>query len=178
MAAVPAAERRRSPDGGASRALRGGSNQAILTPASATALPVPSEGGGRTVVFDHRQSTVAPPPRRSRLRWFSFIIIVVIPAAIAATYYFLVAADQFVAEFRFALRSAEPERHDPALFLQESIAPSVMGLDSYVVVQYLASRAIIDDLSATIDLRQMFASSGADWPARLDLPVSIEELVR
>ena len=178
MAALPAAERERSPDGGASRPLRGESNRAILTPASATALPVPSEGGGRTVVFDHRQSTVAPPPRRSRLRWFSFIIIVVIPAAIAATYYFLVAADQYVAEFRFALRSAEPERHDPALFLQESIAPSVMGLDSYVVVQYLASRAIIDDLSATLDLRQMFSRAEADWPVRLDLPVSIEELVR
>ena len=178
MAAVPAAERKRLPDGGASRALRGESNGAILTPASATTLPVPSEGGGRTVVFDHRQSTLAPPPRRSRLRWFSFIIIVVIPAAIAATYYFLVAADQYVAEFRFALRSAEPERHDPALFLQESIAPSVMGLDSYVVVQYLASRAIIDDLSATLDLRQMFSRAEADWPVRLDLPVSIEELVR
>jgi capsular polysaccharide transport system permease protein len=178
MAAVPAAERKRLPDGGASRALRGESNGAILTPASATTLPVPSEGGGRTVVFDHRQSTLAPPPRRSRLRWFSFIIIVAIPAAIAATYYFRVAADQYVAEFRFALRSAEPERHDPALFLQESIVPSVMGLDSYVVVQYLASRAIIDDLSATLDLRQMFSRSEADWPVRLDLPVSIEELVR
>jgi capsular polysaccharide transport system permease protein len=178
MAAVPAAERKRSPDGGASLPLRGESNRAVFTPASATALPVPSEGSGRTVVFDHRQSTVAPPPRRSRLGWFSFMIIVAVPAAIAAMYYFFVAADQYVAEFRFALRSAEPERHDPTLFLQESIAPSVMGLDSYVVVQYLASRAIIDDLSATLDLRQMFSRSEADWPARLDLPVSIEELVR
>jgi len=106
------------------------------------------------------------------------VIVVVLPALITAAYYFVVAADQYVAEFRFALRSAEPERHDPALFLQESIAPSPMGLDSYVVVQYLASRAIIDDLSATVDLRQMFSRSEADWPVRLDLPVSIEELVR
>ena len=178
MAAVPAAERKRLPDGGAGRPLRGESNRAVLTPASAGALPVPSEGSARAVVFDHRQSTVAPPPRRSRLGWLSFVIVVVLPALIAAAYYFLVAADQYVAEFRFALRSAEPERHDPALFLQESIAPSLMGLDSYVVVQYLASRAIIDDLSATLDLRQMFSRSEADWPVRLDLPVSIEELVR
>src|SRR5271166_3600437 len=130
MAAVPAAERKRSPDGGTTRPLRGESNRAVVAPASATALPVPSEGSGRTVVFDHRQSAVAPRPRRSRLGWFSFMIIVVVPAAIAAVYYFFVAADQYVAEFRFALRSAEPERHDPTLFLQESIAPSVMGLDS------------------------------------------------
>jgi capsular polysaccharide transport system permease protein len=178
MAAVPAAERKRLPDGGAGRPLRGESNRAVLTPASAGTLPVPSEGSARAVVFDHRQSTVAPPPRRSGLGWLSFMIIVVLPAVIAAAYYFLVAADQYVAEFRFALRSAEPERHDPARFLQESIAPSLMGLDSYVVVQYLSSRAIIDDLSATLDLRQMFSRSEADWPVRLDLPVSIEELVR
>jgi capsular polysaccharide transport system permease protein len=178
MAAVPAAERKRLPDGGAGRPARGESNRAVFTPASAGALPVPSEGRTRAVVFDHLQSTVALPRRRSRWGWLSFMIIVVLPALIAAAYYFLVAADQYVAEFRFALRSAEPERHDPALFLQESIAPSPMGLDSYVVVQYLASRAIIDDLSATVDLRQMFSRSEADWPVRLDLPVSIEELVR
>jgi len=112
------------------------------------------------------------------LGWLSFVIVVLVPAVIAAAYYFFIAADQYVAEFRFALRSAEPEHRDPSLFLQETMAPSPIGVDSYVVVQYLASRAIIDDLSATIDLRQMFASSDADWPARLDLPVSIEELVR
>jgi capsular polysaccharide transport system permease protein len=178
MAAVPVAERKRLPDGGADHPLRGQSNRMVVTPASSTALPVTSQGSARTLVFDHRQSLVAPRRRRSRLGWFSFVIIVLIPVIAAAYYYFLVAADQYVSEFRFALRSAEPERHDPALFLQESIAPSAIGVDSYAVVQYLASRAIIDDLSATLDLRQMFSRSEADWPARLDLPVSIEELVR
>jgi len=178
MAAVPVPERKRLPDGGADRPLRGQSNRMVVTPASSTALPVTSEGSARTLVFDHRQSLVASRRRRSCLGWFSFIIIVLIPVIAAGYYYFLVAADQYVSEFRFALRSAEPERHDPALFLQESIAPSAIGVDSYVVVQYLASRAIIDDLSATLDLRQMFSRSEADWPARLDLPVSIEELVR
>jgi capsular polysaccharide transport system permease protein len=45
-------------------------------------------------------------------------------------------------------------------------------------VQYLASRAIIDDLGDTLNLQQMFSRSEADWLARLDLPVSIEDLVR
>jgi capsular polysaccharide transport system permease protein len=178
MAAVPAPERKQLPDGGANRPLRGHSNRMVGTPASSPALPVTSEGSARTLVFDHRQSLVARQRRRSRVGRFSFIIIVLLPVIAAAYYYFLVAADQYVSEFRFALRSAEPERRDPALFLQESIAPSAIGVDSYVVVQYLASRAIIDDLSATLDLRQMFSRSEADWPARLELPVSIEELVR
>ena len=178
MAGLPAAEHRLLPDSGVGHPLGGNANRAVVTPASATVLPVPPEGGGRTVVFDHRRSSFGRLRRRSWLGWFSFIIFVAVPAVTAAVYYFFVAADQYVAEFRFALRSAEPERHDPVLFFQESIAPSVMGLDSYVVVQYLASRAIIDDLSTTLDLREMFSRSEADWPVRLDLPVSIEELVR
>ena len=178
MAGLPAAEHRLLPDSGVGHPLGGNANRAVVTPASATVLPVPPEGGGRTVVFDHRRSSFGRLRRRSWLGWFSFIIFVAVPVVTAAVYYFFVAADQYVAEFRFALRSAEPERHDPVLFFQESIAPSVMGLDSFVVVQYLASRAIIDDLSTTLDLREIFSRSEADWPVRLDLPVSIEELVR
>jgi len=178
VAALPSADRNGLADGGAGRALRGETDQAVVAAASTTALSVPSRGSGRPVAFDHRPRVLARPRRRSRLGWFSFIIVVVVPAVIAAAYYFFVAADQYVAEFRFALRSAEPERLDPGLFLQEHIAPSPISVDSYAVVQYLASRAIIDDLSTTIDLRQMFSRSEADWPARLDLPVSIEELVR
>ena len=178
MAGLPAAEHRLLPDSGVGHPLGGNANRAVVTPASATVLPVPSERGGRTVVFDHRRSSFGRLRRRPWLGWFSFIIFVAVPVVTAAVYYFFVAADQYVAEFRFALRSAEPERHDPVLFFQESIAPSVMGLDSFVVVQYLASRAIIDDLSTTLDLREIFSRSEADWPVRLDLPVSIEELVR
>jgi len=178
VAGLPAAEHRLLPDSGVGHPLGGNANRAVVTPASATVLPVPPEGGVRTVVFDHRRSSFGRLRRRSWLGWFSFIIFVAVPAVTAAVYYFFVAADQYVAEFRFALRSAEPERHDPVLFFQESIAPSVMGLDSFVVVQYLASRAIIDDLSTTLDLREIFSRSEADWPVRLDLPVSIEELVR
>jgi len=177
MTAVPAAEPKRSPDRAAARRLRAEGSQAVVASTGTTVLPVPSGGSARTVVFDHSMNPI-PRTRRRRLGWISFVIVVLAPAVIAAAYYFFIAADQYVAEFRFALRSAEPERHDPGLFLQEAIAPSPIGVDSYVVVQYLASRAIIDDLSATIDLRQMFAGSDADWPARLDLPVSIEELVR
>jgi len=178
MAEVPATEPKRLPDSGADRRLLGESRGAVVASTGASVLPVLSDGRARTVVFDHGINPIARTRRRRRLGWLSFVIVVLVPAVIAAAYYFFIAADQYVAEFRFALRSAEPEHRDPSLFLQETMAPSPIGVDSYVVVQYLASRAIIDDLSATIDLRQMFASSDADWPARLDLPVSIEELVR
>jgi len=104
--------------------------------------------------------------------------MVALPVALAAAYLFCVAADQYVAEFRFALRSAEPEPRDPTAFFQESPAPSLTLLNSFIVAQYLASRAVVDDLSATLDLRAMFSRPEADWLARLDLPVSVEEFVK
>ena len=175
---APAAEQARSPDARGNRPTVGDFADAVAAPTSSGVLAVPPEGGGKIAVLNARKSSLGQPRRRVSLGLLSFIIFVVLPVAIASGYYFFVAADQYVAEFRFALRSAEPERHDPATLFQESAAPSLIGLDSYVVVQYLASRAVIDDLSKTLDLRGMFSRSEADWLARLDLPVSIEELVR
>ena len=56
-------------------------------------------------------------------------------------------------------------------------APLQTVVDSYAVVQYIGSRAAVDDLGKTIDLRRMFSTKDADWLARLRLPVTIEELI-
>jgi capsular polysaccharide transport system permease protein len=101
-----------------------------------------------------------------------------VPVALAGYYYFCVAADQYVAEFRFALRSVEPVRSEAGTIFQGTIGPSQIGVDSYAVVQYIASRDIVDELGKTVDLREMFSRPEADWFARLQLPVTIEELVR
>jgi capsular polysaccharide transport system permease protein len=45
------------------------------------------------------------------------------------------------------------------------------------LVQYVLSRAIVDDIGHGLDLRRIYASPSADRWARLRLPVSIEELV-
>jgi capsular polysaccharide transport system permease protein len=143
------------------------------------ALPRREDPGG-VALFRERGSVWNGDGERRRslpLTSISFLLVVVLPVALAGAYYFLLAADQYVAEFRFGLRSAEPVRADPGAFLQQGVAPLQIGLDSYVVVQYIASRAIVDDLDKTLDLRRMFSTQAADWPARLHLPVPIEELV-
>jgi capsular polysaccharide transport system permease protein len=117
--------------------------------------------------------------RRPRLSLgrLSFAVIVVLPVVLAAVYYFLVAADQYVAEFRFAVRSAEPAPSELGWLLRSDVASLPAAADSYIVVQYTRSRAMVDDLARTLDLREIFSRPGADWPARLHLPVSVEELV-
>ncbi|HEY3912326.1 MAG TPA: hypothetical protein VGM07_20930 [Stellaceae bacterium] len=138
------------------------------------------EPAGEVAVFGEHPSGWRPAAGRRRVSYasISFVLVVALPVAIAAAYYFLIAADQYVAEFRFGLRSAEPARVTPGGLLQPGIAPLQIGLDSYVVAQYIGSRAIVDDLDKTLDLRRMFSPPAADWLARLHLPVPIEELVR
>jgi capsular polysaccharide transport system permease protein len=117
--------------------------------------------------------------RRPRLSLgsLSFAVLVVLPMALAAAYYFLIAADQYVAEFRFAVRSAEPARTEFGGLLAPGVASAPAAADSYIVVQYIRSRAMVDDLGRTLDLRGIYSMRRADWPARLHLPASVEQLV-
>jgi capsular polysaccharide transport system permease protein len=150
-------------------------------PMGARGLPVQAENPREIAI--RRSTRMLPPrdatlrPRRLTLGWLSFCIIVVLPVVFATAYYFLVAADQYVAEFRFSLRSAEPMPAQIAGVLQADVTPAPVAADSYVIVQFILSRAMIDDLGRTIDLRKVFSTRRADWPARLHLPVSIERLV-
>jgi capsular polysaccharide transport system permease protein len=111
------------------------------------------------------------------LRGLSFVVLVVLPVAVTALYYFLVAADQYVAEFRFTLNTVDPPRFDPLSLLVGNATHAPAALDSQILVQYITSRAIVDEIDSSLDLRRLFAPPEADWWARLALPTSIEELV-
>jgi capsular polysaccharide transport system permease protein len=82
-----------------------------------------------------------------------------------------------VSEFRFSLSSIDPPRLDPLSLLAGNASHSPAGMESQIVVQYITSRAIVDQLDASLDLRRMFSPPEADWWARLPRPTSIEALV-
>ncbi|MGC2200169.1 MAG: hypothetical protein WA633_08510 [Stellaceae bacterium] len=152
---------------------------AMTRPTVAAALPVPANDAGGLAVF--RAAEIATETGSTRgfpVRLLSFLIIVVLPTAFAAAYYFFIASDQFISEFRFALRAVAPMRGEVNGPFQAPVAPSPIGVDSYAIVQYIESRDIIEDVGKTLDLRDMFSRPEADWLARLQLPVSIEEMVR
>jgi capsular polysaccharide transport system permease protein len=117
-------------------------------------------------------------PARPSARALSFIALVLLPVAIAAAYYFAVAADQYVAEFRFTLSTAESPRLDPLSLLAGSATQSPVAIESQILVQYIASRAMVEEADAALDLRRMFSPPQADWWARPPQPAPIEELVR
>src|SRR6185437_2113894 len=79
--------------------------------------------------------------------------------------------------FRLSLRTVDAPRVEPLLLLGSDGAHTTAASESQIVAQYIASRAIVDELDPALDLRKLFSPPGADWWARLALPASIEELV-
>lgn len=129
-----------------------------------------------------------PPPQPPRLagrlphplmspRALSFIVVVLLPVAAAAIYYLFVAADQYVAEFRLSLHKADAPRIEALALFNGGGTQVGNASESQIVTQFIASRAIVDELDPKLDLRRIFAPPEADWWARLRLPASIERLL-
>jgi len=121
-----------------------------------------------------------PPPRRSRWR-LGFIVCVVLPTLIAAGYLYGFASDQYVSDFRFRLRHAQTVRMDPASALAGltgSASPLQSMTDSEIVVQYLQSRQVLEDLAPILNLEKIYARAKVDWLARLNPGEPIENRLR
>ncbi|HWG05771.1 MAG TPA: capsule biosynthesis protein, partial [Beijerinckiaceae bacterium] len=115
----------------------------------------------------------------------SFIAAVVVPSFLAFVYLAFIASDQYVAEARFAVQSAQfgfsggdkKEGTNSAMSsLGAGSIPSLAGQDAYVITNYIHSRAILDDLAGTIDVKAIYQRPGADFWARLKKNPSAEEL--
>lgn len=154
-----------------------------LPPAPANDAP-PVKPGGRP----HWLPSLEPPqtisyaraanlPMRLSPGRLSFMSVVLLPIAIAALYYFAIAADQYVSEFRFSLRAADPPRPIPAFPFDTGGTSLPTQTESQIVVQYIGSRAIIDELDGQLPLRAMFATPMADWWSRLATAAPIERLL-
>src|SRR4029077_20379171 len=78
-------------------------------PVAAQARPVPAEARNAPTALPRlslvRAATPPIRPPRPSLRTLSFAVLVVVPITVTAAYYFAVAADQYVAEFRFTLNT-------------------------------------------------------------------------
>jgi capsular polysaccharide transport system permease protein len=114
---------------------------------------------------------------RQRLRLLSFLLVAVMPVALASVYFFAIAADQYVAEFRMTLRRGDLPVTPISLFGGDP-GYATAATESQIVAQFIASRAIVDELDPGLNLHQIFSTSSADWWARLPDPVSIERFVR
>lgn len=111
--------------------------------------------------------------------WASFLLMVAVPTLAAALYYGFFVSNQYVSEFRFAVRSQDfaPAGTTAASSALGSAARSGIFTDNFLVVDYLSSRQAVEDLLKTVDLREMYSRAGVDRLSRLGGEDTMESLV-
>lgn len=103
---------------------------------------------------------------------FWFIVFVILPTLLTATYYLLIASDQYVSESRFVIK-APNQRQASTTSLASLVQTTGMsfGLEqTREVLDYLNSRAAVEDISKKVDLKDIFQNKNADVLSRYPRP--------
>ncbi len=111
---------------------------------------------------------------------WSFFICVGLPTFIAAVYLTLMASRQYVAEARFAVRTAveinAASGADPlSLFAALNSSSSTMQ-DAFIVADYIRSRSIIEDLGGANVVHAIYSRPQIDWFSRLSRTTTFERV--
>lgn len=114
---------------------------------------------------------------RRRIIKVSFLLVVALPTLIVVGYYACFASDQYAAETRFAVRSATTVQTPDLLGLISGGGSSTTIADAYVVIDFVRSRRILELLAVRFDTKAIFARPDADWWARLDPTLAIEDVI-
>lgn len=139
-------------------------------------IDAPRRGLGPLLLSGHKGLT--PQQRRRYFLKLSAVICILVPTFIAALYYFLIAADQYAAEARFSVRG--PNAATPTDLVGAVTGVPAAGstaTDSYIVMDFIHSREILDKLAADIDIRKIYNHPDADMLARAGTGLTIEEFV-
>ncbi|MBP1843463.1 capsular polysaccharide transport system permease protein [Rhizobium petrolearium] len=113
-------------------------------------------------------------PWRLALRWLRdhllLLLMVIIPGVAAGAYYAFIGADQYVSETQFVIRS--PNRNATGLLsgLLQSTGFVRAQDDSYIVSEFMLSRAALDQLIEHNGLKDILSRPEADFLTRFPLP--------
>lgn len=151
-----------------------------------------SSGDIAEVQFRSPPAEIEQFPRK-RQAWYSrhyksvlFLIVAVLPTVAAIVYYCFVATPQYVTEFYVGIGMADPTLSTLApstggagggganLLGGSSLGETIVGLDSYVVTQFIQSREMADLLNKQVDARKLFSGGKVDFLSRLN-PKAPEE---
>jgi capsular polysaccharide transport system permease protein len=112
-----------------------------------------------------------------RVRLWSFVGLFLIPSLAVIFYYSLIASDQFIAETRFTVRGGAPAKLD-TLGALTGLPPALVMQDTHVILDFILSRSMVEDLDRTVGLRRLFSKSSIDFFSRMDASDPIEKVVK
>lgn len=114
---------------------------------------------------------------RNKLLW-SFVLCVLLPIGLAVTYYAAFATDRYAARAGFSIRGIDTSAGIDGIGALTGLAASGSTTsDSYIVLSYLASRALVEAVDSNLDLRGVYASSEVDILSRLAKGANIEDFL-
>ncbi len=115
-------------------------------------------------------------PGASTSRWrsvpWAFIGVVALPTVIAAVYLLFLASPRYVSEAQFIVRSSDEGAVTSIGSALEGVGIGSKSVNAHAVLEYVKSADGLNDLSKTVDVRQMYARPGIDWFSRLPRPFS------
>lgn len=105
-----------------------------------------------------------------------FFLLFIVPVAGATVYYGFLAANQYVTEARFAVRSGT-DMSVTGLSALSSFIDTGQARDGLIIADYVKSSAMVAALSKQYDLRGMFSRVDYDFAARFDATKSNEKFI-
>ena len=115
---------------------------------------------------------------RSSWLHITFAVCVLLPVVLGTVYYSLVASDRYVASAGFAVRKMDASGGIGMIGAFTGLAGGGSSTsDSYIVLKYLKSRDLINEIEKELPLREIYSESHIDFISRLKKNSNIEELV-
>ena len=135
-------------------------------------------GEGANAIVNGIQLNLSAQNARRSLTRLSALIFIVLPTLLSVIYFGLIAADQYSSEVKFSIRGSEKAGGSDLLGMVTGL-PSANSTvtDSYIIIEYIHSRELVEKLQQLIDLRKIFSSDKADWFVRFNPNETIEEFV-
>ena len=115
--------------------------------------------------------------RRSLTKYSAFLFILV-PTLIAAIYFGIIASDRYAVEVRFSIRGVDGLGATDLIGMVTGTSSNTSTTsDSYILMDYLNSRPLVEQLNNEIGLKSMFSSEKADFISAFDTDEPIEKFV-
>ncbi|MGV7033554.1 capsule biosynthesis protein [Methylobacterium symbioticum] len=120
----------------------------------------------------------AAPVSYARMVVWRFATFVLLPTAVVAVYLFVFASDQYIAEARFAVRGNVEPMEDVGLGEYSTMIHKHNSQDSYIVRDFIRSRALVEEMEKKRQISQLFSRPEADFWTRFDPKEPVEELTK
>jgi BexC/CtrB/KpsE family polysaccharide export inner-membrane protein len=116
-----------------------------------------------------------------RALFWSFIFMVIVPTIFSAFYFIFIASDEFLSETRLTVRAASEEKQalsdTLSMFSKLGISGGKSTIqDSYIVLNYIKSQSIVEDIGGRDYLESKFSLPEIDWLSKLSRGKKNEEL--